>query len=309
MSGQYTSRLYQGGSDLALMLELQKRARTRLEITEYPSPNDLREMVTRPEAAANLYLWFDELNRLAGFAWLDGYNNLRMEWDARSKPEVGELMLDWAIPAAYAWADAHGESDIPATSLRSTNKPRIALLERRGFHRLAERTVHMERPLDRPVPPPVLPPGFSLRSYAGESEIESWVAMHQAAFGTQNMTVAYRRAMSALADYLPDLDLVAVAPDGRLAAYVMGGIPASENALSGENIGHTDPVATHPDFQRLGLSTALLCEALRRLQQHGIEAARLSTGHDNQRMLAAARKVGFEITAETWWFACPERNK
>jgi mycothiol synthase len=75
------------------------------------------------------------------------------------------------------------------------------------------------------------------------------VALHRAAFGTDHMTAAERRAMMSAPDYDPELDLVVVAPDGRLAGFCVCGIPVEENAVTRRNEGYADPVGVHPAFQ------------------------------------------------------------
>ena len=64
--------------------------------------------------------------------------------------------------------------------------------------------------------------------------------------------------------YVPDHDLVAVAPDGRVAAFTVFW-PDTELSLA-----QFEPVGTDPDFQRLGLGRAVLLDAFRRLEQSGI---------------------------------------
>lgn len=61
----------------------------------------------------------------------------------------------------------------------------------------------------------------------------------------------------------PELDLVAVAPDGRFAAYV--GIPYDEF----NQRGIFEPVCTHPDHRQKGLAKVLVQEGLHRLKAHG----------------------------------------
>ena len=60
----------------------------------------------------------------------------------------------------------------------------------------------------------VLPPGFTIRPAGGAAEAEAWVVLHRAAFGTERMELEERLAMLAEPEYDPQLDLVAVAPDG-----------------------------------------------------------------------------------------------
>lgn len=68
------------------------------------------------------------------------------------------------------------------------------------------------------------------------------------------------------------LDLVAVAPDGRFAAYV--GIPYDEI----NKRGIFEPVCTHPDHQQKGLAKALMQEGLRRLRAWGAVDVVVETG-------------------------------
>jgi ribosomal protein S18 acetylase RimI-like enzyme len=110
------------------------------------------------------------------------------------------------------------------------------------------------------------------------------------------MTLEYRLAMIQTPSYNPDLDLVAIAPDGRLAAYCVCFINADENGLTGRRIGHTDPIATHPDFRRRGLSKALLLTGLSLLRARSIDIAALGTDSRNIAMLRTAGSVGFRIT-------------
>jgi hypothetical protein len=77
------------------------------------------------------------------------------------------------------------------------------------------------RTLDEPIPEPALPPGFTIRAVAGEAEVAARVALQREAFGRTNQTVEGRLAFMRDPAYVPDLDLVAVAPDGTLAAFVV----------------------------------------------------------------------------------------
>jgi ribosomal protein S18 acetylase RimI-like enzyme len=121
------------------------------------------------------------------------------------------------------------------------------------------------------------------------------------------MTTEERLSMMTTPEYDPSLDLVAVAPGGALAAYCMCYISAEENARTGRNNGCTDPVATHPRFQRLGLARALLLHGLRLLRARGMDFARLGTSSDNIAMQRAAQSVGFRLEFANVWFEKPLR--
>ena len=97
--------------------------------------------------------------------------------------------------------------------------------------------------------------------------------MHRAALGTEYMTTENRLIIMSTSGYDPSLDLVAVAPDGSIAANCICSVNLQDK------IGFTDPVSTHPQFQRMGLARALLLTGLHAAQRawHG------SSSFGNQR--------------------------
>jgi ribosomal protein S18 acetylase RimI-like enzyme len=295
----YTEHAYNHPEDMQACTDLLRRARPPQRAADYPSVVDLYEELSQPETQAHTRLW-REAGQVVAFAFVSEYNNLSFECDPACGAALEEAVLAWAIPEARRLAAERHEGEPTDTTCRSENTARIALLERHGLVRLPERGLHFSRPLDTPLPPAQLPAGFTIRPTLGAEEAEAWVALHRAAFGTEYMTVAYRLEMLSTPGHDADLDLVSVAPDGRLAAYCVGWYDAQENEMTGCLAGYTDPVATHPDFQRRGLSKALLCAALHRLQAHGLQEARLGTSDDNLAMQAAARAAGFTLSGETW---------
>jgi ribosomal protein S18 acetylase RimI-like enzyme len=137
----------------------------------------------------------------------------------------------------------------------------------------------------------------------GEAEIEAYVALHRAAFGTDNMNVDYRRAIMNVPSYIPELDLVAVAPDGALAAFCVCQIfPDDVSRGGGQKEGWTDPIGTHPSFQRMGLSKALILTGMHLLKRRGIDTALLGTNSDNYAMQRVASAAGFHTISNTLWF-------
>ncbi len=308
MTEAFSSRPYGEPDDLNAMQAFLRRVRPAARLADYPGLTDLRELAAQPDTLAYTRLWFEPAGQMAGFAWASEYNSLHIEPDPACGPELEQAMLDWVVPLAQRLAAERGEDEAPRIACRLDDSARLARLAQSGFRRLDEGVVHLARRLDAPIPAPALPPGFTIRPWRGESELEAWVVLHRAAFGTEHMTAAYRRAMAAGPDYDPEMDLVAVAPDGRLAAYAVGSYPVEENALTGQAAGYADPLATHPDFQGRGLATALLLEAARRLQARGAERVCYGTASDNLAMQAAGRKAGFALEYETIWLECPEEK-
>jgi ribosomal protein S18 acetylase RimI-like enzyme len=123
-----------------------------------------------------------------------------------------------------------------------------------------------------------VPAGYAVRPLAGEVEIEPYVHLHRAAFGTTNMTVAWRKRILGAAQHAPDLDLVAVAPDGALAAFCIGWLHQGVEGVEGQ----IEPLGVHPEHQGRGLGRALLFETLRRMMhQHGVDLAHIEVERDN----------------------------
>ncbi len=188
------------------------------------------------------------------------------------------------------------------TACHSDDQGRLSLLESCGFERQAEGTVHMERSLAEPIEQKHLPNNFVIRPIRGDIEVDDWVELHRLALGTQVMTPEYKRAMMQTPGYDPNLDLVAVDPHGRLAAYCVCFIDAEGNALTGRKTGYTDPIATNPGYWRRGLAKALILTGLSLLKERGMETARLGTSNVNIAMLQTARSTGFHIVDTVLWY-------
>jgi ribosomal protein S18 acetylase RimI-like enzyme len=88
-----------------------------------------------------------------------------------------------------------------------------------------------------------------------------------------------------------DRELVVVAPGGRFAAFLIYWLdPVSKSGLF-------EPVGCHPDYQRLGLASALMYEGMRRMLAQGMTMA-IVLHQPAQKNLASAalyRSVGFNL--------------
>ncbi len=301
------SRPYAGPADLPALQALWPECRPAAWQTDFPSPTELAEILAGGQVAARTRVWEDGYGRVCAYASVDDYHNL---WFDRLSEVTGadeDELVARGVACARDW-EASGEAEAGATldtMCRSEDQARIVLLRRHGFTEQAVRTLHFVRSLTEPIPEPQLPAGYAIRPLAGEGEVEALVALHRAAFGTEYMTVAERLTSMRPPDYDPSLDLVAIAPDGSLAAYCFCAIYTEENRLSGRNDGVTDPVATHPAHQGRGLARALLCAGMRLLQARGTACAVLGTSSDNLAMQAVARATGYRVDLELTWFSRP----
>lgn len=287
---------FQNSGDLDAMLDLLVRVRPVDQLTDYPSPVDLHELLQSSVVQANTRLWFDGENLIA-FALVDEYNNLLFDCTPAHLESLGDEIVQWGVGCLKQ----SGALTLDA-NCRESDITRIFFLESHGFKRKNEETISMLRDLKQPIPEVDLPAGFVIRSVKGEEEASALAELHRSAFGSDYMTTGNRLAMMRVPEYDPSLDLVVVAPDGSLAAYCMCSISEEENQTTGQRIGQTDPVATHPRYQKLGLARSLLLTGLHLLKERGMEFAALGTSSENIAMQKTAESVGFYVTLRKIWF-------
>jgi ribosomal protein S18 acetylase RimI-like enzyme len=260
---------------------------------------DFEEQIQLTAFRETLRLW-RAAGELAAFAYVDDYNNLWFAADEKT-PAIDRLedeIVAHALQVIRERNARHGSRDPLDFSCRSDETRRLRLMERHGFQVQPVRTLQFSRDLRAPIPDFPLPAGYTLRPTWGEVEIEALVELHRAAFGTDQMTVEWRRAIMNAPQYVPDLDLLAVAPDGELAAFCVCGFDDPER-----RVGYTDPIGTHARHQGKGLGRALLSAGLQALQAAGAVRAELGTSSENQAMVKLASALGFELASEKLWFS------
>jgi mycothiol synthase len=174
---------------------------------------------------------------------------------------------------------------------------RIQELESFGYLSQAQLTddpwskVIMLRDLNKP-PIYKLPEGFIIRSLIGESEVEAYVELHQTVFGTKNMIMEWRERTIHHVDYHPDLDLVALTPNGRLAGFCIGWM----SRMCGEvRFGQIEPMGVHVDFRGLGIGKALLSECIRRLQINDVRNIYVETDNYRNAAYSLYKELGFHV--------------
>ena len=292
MRNTVTLHLYAGKRDLQEMQQLLAEVRPPKYLRDYPSATDLGELLSQTGIRDNTALWRSADGWLRAYALVDTrYRNIY--FDIKPGDE------DALAPNVFAWGEARLESGKELTldtACPSDSAARVALLKRHGFVEQEEKTLRLTRDLTQSFEKPTLPEGFTIRPLNGH-ETEAAVALHRAAFGTDFFTLEERCAIMQRPDYASTLDLVAVAPDGRLAASC---ITVIEGGL-----GFTDPVCTRPEFRRLGLARALLQTAFAILKERGIPRAALTTMSSNRAALQTFTSVGFQTQWSKSWFEKP----
>jgi ribosomal protein S18 acetylase RimI-like enzyme len=218
--------------------------------------------------------------------------------DARST-ELESTVLNWACTRLADKAADRDRTPFFMVSARDDDAARIAAIEQAGFVRQNWGYVHLVRDFDQPTPKSEPPSGFVIRPLDGEREVDAYVAVHRAAFETTNMSADWRRATLRDPRYVPDLDLVAIAPDGTLVGFCVCWIAPS---LSGQRVAQVEPLGVLPEFQRTGLGRALLHEGLRRARESGAMQMDVKAESTNPASQGAYRAVGFRPVYEAPFF-------
>ena len=175
------------------------------------------------------------------------------------------------------------------------------LLLARGYSKRQDaKPAHQRRRmLTEPVKPIQPADGYLIRSLGDTDEHAarcwlSWLAFHPNE-PDENFTGGWYHNVQKAPLYRRDLDLVAVAPDGELAAFC---------TIWFDDVTRTglfEPVGTAPKHQRHGLGKAILTEGFRRLKVLGADMAYVGSYRDPAHALYAS--VGFETyrIQEPWY--------
>ncbi len=151
------------------------------------------------------------------------------------------------------------------------------LFTERGYTRSKFKAEHMRRRLiAQPLTDSVPPGGYTVRTLGDESELParswlSWKVFHPDEPDEKYQGWEWYKNVQRVPLYRRDLDIVAVAEDGELAAFCTAWFDDVTRTAVFE------PVGTHPNHQKRGLGKAVMCEGLRRAQRLGATLATVSS--------------------------------
>ncbi len=248
--------------------------------------------------------------------WTDGEGNV-VAWAVLQTPF-------WTLDYAYvpdvdrdlhrrilAWGDRRAcevvgtPSGHPAwfVNVLSGQEARIPDLEGAGFTCQASVPVDpwtdvlLWHDIRAPIPANSLPAGYGIRSLAGSAEVAAYVAMHRAVFESCNMTADWRFRTLQRPEYRPELDLVAVAPDGSLVGCCVCWIAVDD---TGRLRGQIEPMGVCEGHRRRGVGRALVSEGLRRLRSGGATGTYVQTENYRGPALGLYESVGFRVVRDVW---------
>jgi ribosomal protein S18 acetylase RimI-like enzyme len=293
---------FSGAADAQAMAALSRAARGgHLHVTDLP----YRFSSWAFDEPDNARLWVDADGELLAWAvmqtpfWTIDYA-IRPGAESELHPRV----LAWADSRARAVLDTASGRPAWFVNVFAGQAARIRDLEAAGFACQSDvgedswSKVFMRRESSEPAPGVSLPAGFAIRPLAGEGEVEAYVDLHRAVFESRNMTAAWRTRTLRRPEHVPDLDLVALAPDGRLAAFCVGWLDRDADDV----VGQVEPLGVRVDFRRLGVGRAILSECLRRMRQLGARRVFVETDNDRNAVLDLYESAGFRVIQDVLVF-------
>jgi ribosomal protein S18 acetylase RimI-like enzyme len=294
-----TSRLYETERDLQQMYDLLMEARSLTNDWRYPHIGEFAfnyfMVAIHLNPQEHIRLWYDN-EKLVAYAILGE-----------------DPSFDWQISPAYEWSGIELETlmwaearidelrkqdekrwggDLVSGS-RQDDLNRIAFLEQHGFQYCGDfAEVNMMRSLEERIPESRLPDGYKVREVSETGEITNRASIHREVWHPWTVGNVsdddYARFMR-LPGYYRDLDIVSLAPNGVIAAYVNGWIDPVNK------IGDFGPVGALEAYRRQGLTRAALLEGLRRMKAYGMNRVGISTGISNVPAKQLYESIGFKI--------------
>jgi len=252
-------------------------------------PRDLHP--TPEESLAGIRFWEEHIR-----VWEDDGRIVGMV-HTESGRELGQCFVERRpgysamLPKAIEWAEAHLAADDGKLVVWAADgdDELCSVLTAKGYVlQSGWRDPNACYAIGTP-PTPTLPEGFTVSSMAKGGDISRRAEAIGRGFGHENPrdwgTVAHYQELLNAPDYDPTLALHTIAPDGRYASACI----VWHDRVN--QIGILEPVATVPEFRRMGLGRAVIYEGIRRVAQRG--ATEVWVGSDQ----AFYQAIGFRVSS------------
>jgi len=300
------SRPYAGQIDLQPVLELVRLCRAVEDYDPWPPFAEVRHFLRAKgnTPSADIQIWPRRRSALAAVAiFWDSEALLSYVHPEEPREEFLMQMVAWGMSQAYRLARRHGEQAILLVPICADDRHAAALLERNQLVAQDWSMLRMARSLDDPIPMPQVPPGFALRLATSQQELAAATALYQEVFGARSSVIRDRLALSRGASDIRALDLVAVAPNGALAAFCLCLADTHAGTQHERLEGWIDWLGTQPAFRQRGLGRAILRAGLGQLRDLGADIALLGTPSWNVAAQHLFASEGFQLLHHVRWFA------
>ncbi|NTW21775.1 MAG: GNAT family N-acetyltransferase [Nostocales cyanobacterium W4_Combined_metabat2_030] len=308
-------RPFLGKTDLKAIADLVNTCDPIGQLDKDTSVAELEMQLEQPffDKSKDVRLWEDDTGTLVGFGQIsmpepkqeiDGFLYFYVHPKAQQE-KLENAIIRWS---EQRMREVRKQRHLPV-KLRSSSRDdltdRIAVLEEHKFS-VDRAFLTMVRRLDDAIPTAHLPDGFSLRPLAGEQEIKAWVECFNQSFidhwNHHDLTDTTVKSWLTKPNYRPDLNLVVVAPNGKIAAFCDASICPEENARTGKKEGWINWLGTSRNFRKMGLGKAVLVAGMQALKTAGMDTVKLAV--DAESLTGATRlyeSVGFE-PVQTWLY-------
>jgi ribosomal protein S18 acetylase RimI-like enzyme len=249
-----------------------------------------------PSRLGAVRLWSDGAGRPQALTMYDGTRVCDLVVrPGRAGTEVAEQAVDWAERVCAATAT--GDESVDLRVGRRVQSPEVVdLLDARGFRRDASGVPAMSRAIAlADVDVPVIADGYSIRPLHPD-DLVSRVHVFNAAFPGEALRVDAYRALRGCRVYDPRLDVVAVSPASEVVAFATLWLDTHNGVVQ------IEPAGCHPDHRRLGLTRAVILDALRRSVESGATSALVRHVSDNIAARALYESCGFTTVCEATGF-------
>ncbi len=244
------------------------------------------------DASAVIQLWEDkESNDLLGMGW---YTASHHGLDIIIDPELRGTGLEKRV---LRWGEMRFRN-VPfekrgyaqlKVQVHDWDKPKEALLTEIGYRPDMFHYVWYRFDLAAPMQQPELPEGFEARLLE-PGELKWRAKLHNKSFFTDDVTEESYTRLSQTAVYTDQaLDLVVVAPNGKLVAFALGWLDTERK------IGVFEPVGVRPKYRRTGLAKALVLKGLQEFKAAGMQVAQVYTESPNLPAQRLYRSCGFDV--------------
>lgn len=294
-----TSRLYENENDLQQMYSLLMEGRLLTNDWHYAHIGELAFNYFMVACHLNpqeyIRLWHDN-EKLVGYAILGEDPSFdcqvlpEYEWSGIENEAL--LWVETRINELRKYDNNKQWRENLVSGSRQDDAKRIAFLEQHDFQYCGDfAEVNMICSLDEPIPTSQLPDGYQIREVLPTGEITKRASVQREVW--QPWTAGnvsdddYARFMQ-LPGYHRELDLVAIAPNGVIVAYVNGWVDPVNK------IGDFGPVGALQAYRRQGLTRAVLIEGLHRMKFYGMNRVCVSTGVSNVPARQLYESIGFK---------------
>lgn len=221
----------------------------------YASDDDL----ANPKWGARAHIWETADKQLIAAAVPEAAGDLAIQIHPDYRA-IEDDILDWAEAHVTVIKD-DGQRELITWAFEWDTDRQVRLTQR-GYEPDPKLFWHnRRRAISDPLPELSLADGYTIRSaYDTDEDVQKWVACTNVVFGHKHPAAWYRNFTRLSPSYNCDLHILAEAPDGTVAAFA--GLTVDE----ANRYAIFEPVGTHPEHRRKGLSRAVMYEGIRRLQ-------------------------------------------